>query len=162
MRKIVVVLLALLNFVSCSMQKKMDIDYGIYMDCIKLEKYDVVDTLAIDSIIEISMREHKKITGYTASFFCISELKKAEIEVRCCSTYDYFSQGKEIEWTYVFSYYKDRILLIYKNNIPSKLFKKTGEDAYVMLMSGGSDLTNCVFDSTYHFIKSESAIVEVR
>ena len=45
---------------------------------------------------------------------------------------------------------------------PEKMFKKTEEESYVMLVSGDGDMSICVFDSTSHFIKSENSIMEVR
>jgi len=152
--------------ISCNTQKKINIDYGLYTDYVMLNRYEIIDSIAVDSMINISMREHNKITRQKASFFniCYYQNGKGDYNynIGSCSTYDGINIGNDIERIYSFSYYNGRIILLAKNCIPSKLFKPTGEKAYVMLMSGGSDLTNCVFDSTYHFIKSESAIVEVR
>lgn len=156
----------LFYFISCNTQKKINIDYGLYTDYVMLDRYEIIDSITVDSMINRSIREHYKITGFNASFFDICYYQDGvgnyNYNIVSCSTYDGMNQGNDIERTYSFSYYKGRILLLARNCIPSKLFKPTGEKAYVMLMSGGSDLTNCVFDSTYHFIKSENAIVEVR
>lgn len=135
--------------------KKETENYGVFVKYALIDRYEIIDSLAIDSMISVAMRKHEKTTVCVPSFFAISQLPKINgYNIESCSTYDGQFQGEEISRHYGFSYYESRVILIDKANNPIKLFRSTGEMTYVMLYCGGTDKTTCMFDSTFHFVKS--------
>ena len=146
---------------SCGTQKETN--QNLYSDCIKMDLYEVVDSSRVDSLIQKARLEHKRITGCFASCFeFIQTGNPQQCRVYSSSFYIALSTADETSRTLGFSLYNDDIILINKEFSPN-IFSAKGEDAYVVLLStSGKDYTVCVFDSTYHFLESENAIVEIR
>ena len=161
--KYIILLLCFLGFfLSCKTQKvhvNNNMDYKLYVDYVQLNKYEVVDSLTMDSLLSITTREHKKITGCTASCFKINPMNEGYI-IEACSTYDGLTDKDILSWTFGFSYYKEHILLVNKYFDTAKInpFKSTEEKVFVMLFSGASDITYCCFDSSCHLVESEDAL----
>lgn len=113
----------------------------------------------VDSIIRRSSYEYEKAIGSKASCFYISQ---AGIEKTCVvspsSLYYMNFPDDMISDIYGFSSFNNSVLLIYKGAIPTKLFKATDEEMYVLLAGGSADLTICEFDSLFNFIRFERLV----
>ncbi|MBO7635218.1 MAG: hypothetical protein J6S89_01425 [Paludibacteraceae bacterium] len=150
--------------VSCRTQKVKKLDYDLIS--VKMNRCDILDTLAVDSMIQKSQQMHKNHTGYTAHCLEFRQWTSNSCLIFSNSTYNDKIMNFEFEPTFEwrngvvhelsFAYYDGMILLISNLSFPSSLFKKTEEWDYVMLFSdrrGGFSI-ECEFDSTYKFVKS--------
>ena len=148
-------------FFSCGTQNLSN--RVLYADSIKMDLYEVADTAKVDFIIQKARLEHKRITGcYASSFEFIQDRNTQKCYVYSSTFYTGLSDAYGISRTLGFSFYDNNIILVHKD-FSRNLFVPKGEEAYVMLMSSdGKDFTECVFDSTYHFLESQNAIVEIR
>lgn len=131
-------------------------DYGIYTDYVQLDRYEVVDSLTLDSMINVAIREHEKITGCKASFFIVNQINGKYI-IQSTLAFNSMFSGMALSDIFGFSYYKEHILLVGKTI--QVLFKATGKNSYVLLFSGiWGGWSDCWFDSDFHFTSSEGAM----
>ena len=169
MKKIYLTLAICLLCISYSHAKKAkEPDYDIIS--VKMNRCEIIDTMAIDSMIQKSQEIHEKYTSHNANnitfglinesdsycvtsllSYCMDILFTFESAVRCCNG---------IIDAYGYAYFKGKILLVTMGkNFPSKLFKRTDEWNYVMFLLDYSKECNdipseCLFDSNCNFIKS--------
>lgn len=150
---------------SCRTQKVKDFDYNPIS--LKMNRCDILDTLAVDSMIRKSQLEYKNYYSRNTAH-CLTFRQRSN---KRCSVFSNSSYNDEImdciqeptfEWRngivheLCFAYYDGMILLVSSRGFPSSLFKKTEEWDYIILFSdrrGGFSI-ECEFDSTYKFVKS--------
>lgn len=168
MKKINLIFIVLLICLcSCQTKKTTNVfDYDIIS--VKMNRYEIIDSSAVDSMIRKALQIHKNYTGYIAHnlFFDYSR-ESNKYYVTSHSSYHSemtmifepavnYHNSKVLNMGY--AYCNGKILLVSSGNFPSLLFKQTDEWDYVMFFSDGFDDwgSRCVFDSSYNFLKSEN------
>ena len=168
MKKIYLTLAICLLCISYSHAKKAkEPDYELIS--VKMNRCEIIDTMAIDSMIQKSQEIHKKYTKHSAHNITIGLIEESgNYGITSSSSYcvdisfiydpaTRFDNGSV--YVYGYAYFKGKILLVSMENFPSKLFKRTDAWDYVMFFSDDSEdcndkPSNCLFDSNYNFIKS--------
>ena len=168
MKKIYLTLAICLLCISYSHAKKAkEPDYELIS--VKMNRCEIIDSLAVDSMIQKSQEMYKEYTKHSAHNIRFGLIR--DIDSYCVSLSSSYCLDMHTiyEPTAVFydgviyvcgyAYFKGKILLVSMGNFPSKLFKRTDTWDYVMFFSVDSkdcndETSECLFDSNYNFIKS--------
>ena len=110
------------SIISCSVKNVRD--NGLYTDYIKMNRFEVLDTLKLESMITKSKEEHKRLMGYTATCFYISQCGvKKEYNIRSESIYDGIDP-QTLPLSYGFAYFHGSVFLFLKCAFQKRCLKK--------------------------------------